>query len=417
VSASDRRVELEVLLSGHRVGALCGVPTRRIRFVPDPQWLRGGQRPRLGWAFLVDPRLRESYTLLPAWFENLLPERGSPLRRRVCDHHGLHEHDSPALLEVLGRDLPGAVEVRGIVEPDDGNGDAADSRSFAGRLRFSVAGMQPKLSMIHRGGRWMLPAHDEFGDWYVKFSDSEYPELPAVEAATMSWARAAGLDVPEHRLLSVDELVGVDEGFLGKSITAFAIERFDRKSRERIHQEDFAQALDFQPHDKYGGAGRLSVSYDSLARLVADACGDSARATFIERVAFMVACGDHDAHLKNWSFQWPADQLRPRLSPCYDLVATISWPEFDWTAKHEPEMALPLASSRKLADIDAARLGSFAAHSGAPDAVERFMAALERAKSVWPEQAPGAPERMRIGLREHWARVPVLRSLGGLEPA
>lgn len=414
MSATERKIELEVLLAGQRVGVLRGVPTRRVRFNPDPEWLQGGQRPRLGWTFLVDARLRDEPTLLPAWFENLLPERTNPLRRRVCEHHGLHEHDGPALLEVLGRDLPGAVEVRGLAEPDDDTEDdaATNVSSFAGRLRFSVAGMQPKLSMIRRRDRWMLPAKDELGDWYVKFSGSEYAEVSAVEAATMSWARAAGLEIPDHRLISIDQLVGVDEGFMGTTMTAFAIERFDRTPGGRIHQEDFAQALNFQPYDKYGGTGRLCVSYDSLARLVADACGDAALATFIERVAFMVACGDHDAHLKNWSFQWPADQLRPRLSPCYDLVATVSWPEFDWSAEHEPETALPLGGSRRLADLDVERLRSFATTSRAPDAIDRFMAALERAKQAWPEQAPHAPERMRAGLYEHWRRVPVLRSLG-----
>ncbi|MFO7567741.1 MAG: HipA domain-containing protein [Enhygromyxa sp.] len=413
MSAADRKVELGVLLSGHRVGALRGLETRRVRFVPDPQWLQGGQRPRLGWTFLVDPRLPADQTLLPAWFENLLPERGSPLRRKICEHHGLHEHDGPALLEVLGQDLPGAVEVQGVVEPDDLDDDEPP-RSFAGRLRFSVAGMQPKLSMIRRDDRLLLPAKGEFGDCYVKIAGSQYADLPAVEAATMSWARTVGLEVPEHWLVSIDKLVDVDENFLGKASSAYAIERFDRKGGERIHQEDFAQALNFQPYDKYGGTGRLAVSYDSLARLVADACGDAGRAAFIERVAFMVACGDHDAHLKNWSFQWPADQLRPRLSPCYDLVATVAWPEFGWGAPDEPEMALPFAGSRRFAEIDAARVRTFAARSEAPDAPERFMAALERAKHAWAEQASHAPECMRTALREHWARVPILRLLGGL---
>ena len=415
MSASPRVLELEVSLLGCRVGVLRGALARKVRFIPDPAWIQRGQRPRLGWAFLVDPKLRESMTQLPAWFENLLPEQGNPLRRRVCKHHGLHDHDSPALLEVLGRDLPGAVEIRGTVEPDEEEPDENGSdHSFAGRLRFSVAGVQPKLSMIRHGDRWVVPAKDEIGDWYVKLAGSEYDDLPAVEAATMSWAHAAGLEVPVHRLVPIEELIDVDETFLGGAAMAFAIERFDRVGGVRIHQEDFAQALDIQPYDKYGGLGRLAVSYDSLTRLVADACGDDARDIFIERLAFMVARGDHDAHLKNWSFQWPADELRARLSPCYDLVATISWPEFGWSAEQPPDLALPFARSRSLVDLDAARLRLFAAQAKAPDAESRFMAALERAKQAWATLEPQAPERMRGAVHEHWERVPVLRSLGGL---
>jgi serine/threonine-protein kinase HipA len=353
---------------------------------------------------------------LPAWFENLLPEAGSPLRRRVCEHHGLHEYDGPALLEVLGRDLPGAVEIRGAVDPDaDERGDAGDGVSFASRLRFSVAGMQPKLSMIRRDDdRFVLPARDELGDWFVKLAGPRYGDLPLVEDATMSWARAVGLDVPTHRLVPVEQLVDVDSTFLAGTTTAFAIQRFDRAANQRIHQEDLAQALEIHPYDKYGGPGRLAVSYDSLTRLVTDACGDEGRSEMIERVAFVIACGNDDAHLKNWSFRWLPDNARPRLSPCYDLVATVSWPELGWGTESEPELALPFARSKRLVDLDTARVRLFAQRVRAVDGEERFMEALERARQAWREREAEAPERMRTGLREHWARVPVLRTLGGL---
>jgi serine/threonine-protein kinase HipA len=346
----------------------------------------------------------------------------SPLRRRICQHHGLHEHDGPALLEVLGRDLRGAVEVRGAVDPDDAEGEAASDGTFAGRLRFSVAGMQPKLSMIRRADdRWVLPARDELGDWHVKLAGPHCGELPIVESATMSWARATGLDVPIHRPVPVEHLVDVDPGFAAGTVTAFAIQRFDRVAGRRIHQEDFqedfAQVLEIQPYDRYGGVGRLAVSYDSLTRLVSDACGEGARSEFIERVAFMVACGNKDMHLKNWSFQWLPGQARPRLSPCYDLVATVSWPEFGWGNEPELELALPFAGSKRLNDLDDARVTLFARRAGAPDGTKSFMDVLERAKQTWRDREADAPDRMRAALREHWDRVPVLRAFGGLAPS
>lgn len=414
--ASERRLELEVAIADRRVGVFRSGAGSAVRFIPDPAWISEGQQPRLGWAYLVDSGSREGGSRLPAWFENLLPEAGSPLRRRICQHHGLHEHDEPALLEVLGRDLPGAVEVRGAVEPDDHEHDGDDGDvTFAGRLRFSVAGMQPKLSMIRRDDdRWLLPARDELGDWYVKLTGPRYQDLPSIEAATMSWAGAMGFDVPEHRLVPVEHLLDVDPGFAAGTVTAFAIQRFDRVAGHRVHQEDFAQALEIHPYDKYGGVGRLAVSYDSLARLVTDACGDGARREFVSRLAFMIASGNDDAHLKNWSFQWLAGQARPRLSPCYDLVATVAWPEFGWSTNAEPELALPFAQSKRLADLDAARVAAFAQRARAPEGVEIFMRTLERARQTWLEREAEAPERMRAALREHWNRVPVLRALGGL---
>lgn len=413
---SPRKLELEVSVSDQRVGILHGGPGHTVRFTSDATGVSNGQLPRLGWAFLVDSGPRDGGARLPAWFESLLPEVGSPLRRRVCEYHGLYEHDGAALLRVLGRDLPGAVEVRGAVDPDDYERDDPEGEvTFAGRLRFSVAGMQPKLSMIRRDDdRWILPAKDELGDWYVKLAGPRYEDLPLVEAATMSWAHAAGLDVPAHRLVPVEHLVDIDPGFLYGTVTAFAIQRFDRVAGRRVHQEDLAQALEIHPYDKYGGPGRLAVSYDSLTRLVADACGDDARGEMIERLAFMVACGNDDAHLKNWSFQWPPGEPRPRLSPCYDLVATVSWPEFGWSGESEPELALPFARSKRWVDLDAARVKLFAERAQAPHGVERFMAALERVGQAWLQCEAESPERLRSGVREHWSRVPVLRFLGGL---
>jgi len=415
---SPPKLELEVFVYGERLGTIRSGPQSRVRFAPDARWLRDGQDPRLGWSLLVDPRPRDSGLRLPPWFENLLPELGSPLRKRICAHHDLGEYDGPALLGALGADLPGAVEVRGWVDPypedESDDGDADDPQSFGDRLHFSVAGMQPKLSMNPTSdGRWILPAKNHFGSWYVKFAGAEFLELPAVEHVTMGWARAVGLDVPEHRLVQVEDFVGIDPSFLGAVDVAFAIKRFDRVEGARIHQEDFAQALEIRPHDKYGGPGRLAISYDSLARFVADACGEAGRDDFIQRVAFMVASGNDDAHLKNWSVQWLPERARPRLSPCYDLVSTITWPHFGWGKEAGPELALPFAGRKSLEDLDRQRLREFAGRANAPRAADLFDATLERARDSWAEHAEEAPDTMRRALAQHWERVPILRSMGG----
>lgn len=403
--ALNFRLSLEVKIYGSYVGTIRCQRDGRIRFLIH-ECHPAEHLPRLGWAFLVDSRARDGGRRLPAWLENLLPEIGSPLRRWACQEHGLHEDDGPELLKALGRDLPGAVEILDPREPD-----AYEDAT----LRFSVAGLQPKLSMLRRDDdRFVLPARDELGDWFVKLAGPRYGDLPLVEHATMSWARAAGLDVPDQRLVPVEQLIDVDSTFLAGTTTAFAIRRFDRVAGERVHQEDFAQALEIHPFDKYGGPGRLAVSYDCLTRLVADACGDEGRGEMIDRVAFMVACGNDDAHLKNWSFQWIAGEARPRLSPCYDLVSTVAWSDFGWGAEPEPELALPLGGSKHLVDLDATRVRLLAKRVGAADGEERFVSALERAQQAWREHEAEAPERMRVGLREHWSRVPVLRSLGGL---
>lgn len=102
----------EVWLSGQRVGLLQRSQHGLTRFVPDPSWEHGGQRPRLGLSFLRSPGPKQSGTGLPAWFENLLPDVGSALRGRLAAAHGVRPTDSLGLLSALGSDLPGAVEFR-----------------------------------------------------------------------------------------------------------------------------------------------------------------------------------------------------------------------------------------------------------------------------------------------------------------
>src|SRR5690606_17324517 len=104
---------------------------------------------------------------------------------------------------------------------------------------------------------------------------------------------------------------------VGSPERVFAIKRFDRaQNSQKVHQEDFAQALEFRPEHKYGGDGAWSTSYDMLGRLVLDACGEGQAQEFVRRLAFVVAAGNDDAHLKNWSFQWTGGP-RPTLTPNY----------------------------------------------------------------------------------------------------
>jgi serine/threonine-protein kinase HipA len=352
---------------------------------------------------------------LPAWFENLVPEAGSALRSWICRAHNLRATDTPGLLRELGRDLPGAIEVSGEVDATDT--DERAETIAVGRLRFSsLAGMQLKLSMLQSGARFVLPARGDVGRWLVKFPGRDYCELPEVETSTMAWARAAGLSVPDHRMLPIDSLQGLPAGLLdGLGDHAFAIERFDRRADgTRVHQEDFAQVFEIDPQLKYCNDGPRRTSYDGLARLVRDACGKQAQDEFIDRLAFVVAAGNGDAHLKNWAFQWGSEH-RPRLSPCYDQVSTISWPSADgWGVQGGPRLALALGRKRRLAHLDIDRVRSFAHRANAPDGEARFLAALERIRGAWVTVVDGAPQRMRDALADHWSRVPLLRALGPL---
>lgn len=399
------RPGLAVRVYGERVGLIERDRHGAVRFTPDREWLGSGQRPPLGLRFIENPRTRVVSHGVPPWFENLLPERDSALRDWLCRHLGLMPTDSAALLQALGRDLPGAVEVSGAI--DEREEQRASEPLRAGEMRFSLAGVQLKLSMVFDGKGFTLPARDEAGRWIVKIPGERFPDLVRVEAATMAWARAMGLPVPQFHVVRVDKLRGVDPELLGVPEEAFAIERFDRREDGRVHQEDFAQALELYPREKYGDTKNRRVSYDGVCRLVGDTCGPEAREEFIRRLAFVVASGNADAHLKNWSFQWGHDH-RPWLSPVYDQVTTISWGELG------AQLALPLGRVERFDVIDREAIARFGQRANAPEADALFFSAIEQARAAWSSVATEAPPRMHEALARHWETVPILRSVGRL---
>ncbi len=403
--------QLEVFVHQQPVGLLHIVQEQRIRFTPNSQWLSSEQQPNLGLSFLNDPRPRtgNEFRRLPIWFENLLPERKSKLRSWMCKQFEIQERDSMSLIAKLGNDLVGAVRVVGLTDQSLEN-ETDDDQTASIPLRFSLAGMQLKLSMVESGDRFAFPARNKLGSWIIKLPGTDFPDLPEVEAATMAWARATGLATPNFRVEDIENLEGVDHYLTGGSRTFFAIERFDRVNGQRLHQEDFAQAMEFWPEEKYGASNR-GFSYERLTKLVLDTCGTSAAEDFIDRVAFTVACGNGDAHLKNWSFQWKSHN-QVRLSPCYDFVSTICWSQFGWSAQKGPELALSFAKKRRFREIDLKVVNKFAESTQVDNATDRFLDALKRAKESWSAVLDVVPERMRSSIREHWSQVPLLASLG-----
>jgi serine/threonine-protein kinase HipA len=331
---------LLVRLGSQEVGLLerRGADTWQFEFLPE--YLHLPERPVLGQAFEDDPsRVHRATLRLPAFFSNLLPE--GPLRRLLARHAGVNEQREALLLAAIGQDLPGAVSVeahngRSDEGADGPPGAPSDEAPGEGQpLKFSLAGVQLKFSVIRRGRRLTLPASGQGGDWIVKLPDREYPGVPENEYSMLLWASKAGLEVPEFRLVPVAEIEGLPGELQFREPFALAVRRFDRASRgRRIHQEDFAQVLGLYPHEKYD-----KHNYETIARIVHAVAGDKALRALIRRLVFMVLSGNGDAHHKNWSLLYP-DGRRGELAPAYDLVFTRAYLERD-------RLALNLGGSKE----------------------------------------------------------------------
>jgi serine/threonine-protein kinase HipA len=333
------------------------------RFIVDRSYAEDPGRPVLGLVFEQDlDRVHAAALRLPPWFSNLLPE--GQLRRWIADQRGVSDQREMELLAEVGDDLPGAVRVLPLPSdyaPDDDTplpqapARRADRPDEDGRGRFSLAGVQLKLSMVAAGDRLTLPVGGAVGDWIVKFPDRGLPHVPVVEHVTMTLARSAGIEVPPVRLVHRDELPDTPPDLWpGTEDLAFAIERFDRgPDRTRVHIEDLAQVRDVYPEHKYNG------SFSTLARLVHRGHDDRSLVEFGRRLALSILVDNSDAHLKNWSLRY-ADPRRPVLAPAYDLVSVAPFQGFGG------ETALRFERTRRADQVRYASFDRLAERSGAP---------------------------------------------------
>jgi serine/threonine-protein kinase HipA len=393
-----------VWLGGRRAGTIRRHGDRT-RFSLDPDYRDDPDRPVLGLIFEDRPeRVHTATVRLAPWFSNLLPE--GRLRDWIAGERGVNRQREMELLAQVGHDLPGAVRVlrdrdefaESMWAHDSVWAREADTYvelddSFhAPGVRFSLAGVAMKFSMLLRHEKLTIPAHGEGGDWIVKTPDTRFRDVPRNEFTMMSLAGAVGIDVPEVRLVPrelVDDRLPAGiwpdhEEF------AYAIRRFDRDPRRGlVHIEDLAQVRNFYPEHKYDG------NFETVASLIYRGRDVESLLEFTRRLTFSVLISNGDYHLKNWSLIYPDGRV-PRLSPAYDLVSTAHY-----LASDRPEdLGLKFDGSRGFHHV---RLANFRRLQDrlrvrGVDLAEVAAATVERTVAEWPrfaallDAAPGLQE-------------------------
>lgn len=317
---------LDVWLAQNRIGQLTLLPGDRTFFVFEEEYLNDPNRPVLSQSFFTGPgelipETRTYKTKLPPFFSNLLPE--GHLRTYLAKRGGVKSSREFKLLELFGEDLPGAVSIKSSDQrnvPPKLQAKETEHSSQEQPYRFSLAGVQLKFSALAESkGGLTIPASGVGGDWIVKLPAQNFAQVPENEWAMLHLAKEVGISVPETHLVPLEKIAGLPElGFLSGNL-ALAIKRFDRKEKQRIHIEDFAQVYNIFPNDKYN-----KVSYDNIANMIWILAGEAGLLEFIRRLTFTVLIGNGDMHLKNWSFIY-TDGVTPTLSPAYDFVSTVPY--------------------------------------------------------------------------------------------
>ena len=324
--------------SSFRVGTLARDRDGSVRFLIDDGYLAFGPgRPVLSLAWkgrneddsiqrLLSPRDKLSRGgYLPPFFDNLLPE--GALRDLVDREFGTGNFDDFDVLARLGEDLPGAVIARVEAVEVDNRPSSAQARSHppakspieAGRIKFSLAGIQLKFSMVESERGVTLPGRDQHGNVILKLPSERHAFLPEVEYAGLTLAAAAGVSTAESWLVDIGEIDGIPEEHLKGGRYALAVRRFDRgPGGLRIHMEDFAQIIGATGERKYTMAND-ETNLNMIRRFAGDWSDQILEG--VRRIVVNVMLGNGDAHLKNWSFL--LDSAWPKLTPAYDLVPTF----------------------------------------------------------------------------------------------
>ena len=322
---------LNVYLKTEKVGMLVLDKLRRFVFTYDENWLQQTTAIPLSTALPLQKKSYEDDRARP-FFSNLLPE--SELRQIIARKLGLSENNDFALLEAVGGECAGAVSLypgeSGAANGPTGKQsyrklpdkqlneliDALPSRPLlAGEegIRLSLAGAQNKLPVFYQNREVSLPVGEAASNHILKPPMERYSHTVENETFCMQLARDIGLTVP---------IVDI----LNKEKKLYLVERYDRvygddAQIERIHQEDFCQALGITADQKYEkeGGPNLRQCFTLVREKSVQPTQDIRR--LLDWVIFNYLIGNSDAHGKNISLL--LTPKGPHLAPFYDLMCTV----------------------------------------------------------------------------------------------
>jgi serine/threonine-protein kinase HipA len=352
------------------------------------------------------------------YFAGILPEEAK--REIIARNLGISARNDYAMLERIGGECAGAVTFlpAGQALParsDDYRKLSAEELAaflkelpkrplLAGEegIRLSLAGAQDKIAVRMEQGEVYLPLGGAPSTHILKPAVERFESVVFNEALCMRLAVEAGLATASVQAMKV------------ANMDYLLVERYDRIHEhgiERLHQEDFCQALGVVSEHKYQKEGGPSLKQCfALLREVSSApVIDLAR--LLEAVIFNYLAGNNDAHGKNFSLLYHGvrtTNLEIRLAPLYDIVSTVYYPELsrDMAMKIGGEYSSEKVTAKNFEQLaEEAGLGKPLVRARVPEMAERVIAALGKMEITNPvaEKVAGVirqrSEKVRDGFR------------------
>jgi serine/threonine-protein kinase HipA len=268
------------------------------------------------------------------FFAGVLPEEAK--REIVARNLGISDRNDFAMLEQIGGECAGAVtfihkgepypehaySYRSLMDHELANilRELPQRPLMAGEvdIRLSLAGVQDKIAVHVAEDKISIPLNGAPSTHILKPAIERFEGVVFNEALCMNLAAEIDLPVASIETRRVED------------IDYILVERYDRKVRkssiERLHQEDFCQALAITPEMKYQSEGGPSLGqcFNLIREVSSTPVIDLQH--FLHAVIFNYLVGNNDAHGKNFSFVYD-EANTARLAPLYDIVCTVYYPQ------------------------------------------------------------------------------------------
>jgi serine/threonine-protein kinase HipA len=332
--------EIVAILDGRETGRVVQDNRGRLSFTYNEQWRAADDAYPLSLS-MPFALAEHGNAKIDPYLWGLLPDNEIVLDRWASKYH-VSARNAFALIASVGEDCAGAIQFVRPERVEPMLAEAAppiewvDENGVADRLRalredhaawriprdtgqFSLAGAQPKTTLLLENGRWGVPSGRIPTTHILKPPSGDFDGHVENEHFCMELARLLGIPVADSQIMRFRDEI------------AFVTQRYDRLRTEaglrRVHQEDICQALAIYPTRKYenqDGPGILDI-VELLRTYSTNPSEDIG--TFIDAIAYNWLIAGTDAHGKNYSVLIGAGQVR--LAPLYDVASVLPYPDFD----------------------------------------------------------------------------------------